>query len=134
MEFSKTISIKQFKEANYMKKFWKVFLGAAAVAAVAPYRVEKDEETGVVQVKAALWNLSYTPGAEGNQINVRLLPGLTKKPECECETECCCDECAPTEEDEGSITIDVTEEPEETAGTEEPTEPAEPEITPEPEA
>ena len=29
-----------------MKKIWKVLLGAAAVAAVTPYSVKKDEETG----------------------------------------------------------------------------------------
>ncbi len=102
-----------------MKTVWRVILGVTAAAAFVPYKVKKDEETGATQVKAALWNLTYTPGADGkNTINVRLLPGLAKKDECQCEDECCCDEAEEPEED--GITIDVTEE------STEPAEPAEP--------
>ena len=54
----------------------KVFGAAAAVAALTPYRVEKDEETGVTTMKALLWGAKYTPAAEGTGRNVDVTIGL----------------------------------------------------------
>ncbi len=92
-----------------MKAIWKVLLGTAAVAAVAPYSVKKDEETGEVQLKAAVWSAKYTKSEDGPSLSVRLLPLLSKKEEeCCCdEDECCCEE-HPEEEEDG-ITIEVEE-------------------------
>ena len=36
-------------------KFWKVLSAAALVAGLAPYKVEKDEETGKTTYQALLW-------------------------------------------------------------------------------
>ncbi len=38
-----------------MKKFWKVLGITAAVAALTPYRIYKDEETGEKKIEALLW-------------------------------------------------------------------------------
>ena len=44
-----------------MKTFWKI-LGAAALAVgFTPYRVEKNEETGVRKFQALLWQATTTP-------------------------------------------------------------------------
>ena len=58
-----------------MKTFWKVLAGIAALAAVTPYSVEKDEETGETKVKALIWNASFRRNASD-----------------ECECECGCEE------------------------------------------
>ncbi len=98
-----------------MKTIWKVLMGAAAVAAVAPYQVKKDEETGVVQIKAATWSGTYDKEHKNIDVSVHLLPAISKAKDCECEEdqcgcECCCEEEKPAEE-EGEITIEVVEEP-----------------------
>ncbi len=105
-----------------MKAIWKILMGAAAVAAVAPYSVKKDEETGAVEVKSVTWKATYTKNGDDRHVELKLLPALQRDTVCECECEdedCCCDdECrceeTPEDEDEG-ITIDVTVEPEEPA-------------------
>ncbi len=103
-----------------MKAIWKVLIGAAAVAAVTPYKVEKDEENGKVKVTAATWAATYTKNDQQPVITVSLLPSLSKtgKEECCCEDEACCcgeDDCCCDEEagDDTDITIEVeTAEPE----------------------
>lgn len=100
-----------------MKAIWKILLGTAAVAAVAPYSVKKDDETGTVEVKSVTWKATYTRDGENRHVDVKLLPGLQKADVCECEEEeCCGDDCCcgeETAEDESDgITIDVTVEPE----------------------
>ena len=57
-----------------MKKLWKVLGIAAAVAALAPYKVEKDDETGATNIRALLWGARYTPATEqtGRDIDVTL--------------------------------------------------------------
>lgn len=104
-----------------MKAIWKILIGAAAVAAVAPYKVEKDEETGAVKLTSATWSATYTKDENGRNVDVKLLPVLNRKYEESCEDEecCCCGE--ETETDEG-ITV------------EEPETPAEPETPETPEA
>lgn len=44
-----------------MKKFWKVLGVTAAIAALAPYRVGRDEETGEKTVEALLWRATAAP-------------------------------------------------------------------------
>ena len=45
----------------------------AAVAALTPYEVKKDEETGATTVKALLWGAKYTPaGDAGRNVDVTL--------------------------------------------------------------
>ena len=101
-----------------MKAIWKILIGAAAVAAVAPYRVEKDEETGSVKLTSATWSATYTKDGDNRHVAVKLLPALQKDSECECEEEeCCC--CGEETEDEG-ITLEVNESAE---AEEEPAEP-----------
>ena len=100
-----------------MKAIWKILIGTAAVAAVAPYQVKKDQETGTVTLKAATWAGTYVKNGEGGNLTLKLLPGILKdKAEAEdgccCEEECCCE--APEEtEDEGGITIEVNVEKDE---------------------
>ena len=54
----------------------KVLGAAAAVAALTPYRVEKDEETGATTLKALLWSIKHTPSAEGTGRDVDVTLGL----------------------------------------------------------
>ena len=66
----------------------KVLGAAAAVAALTPYQVEKDEETGVTTMKALLWGAKYTPatGETGRDVDVTLglnVPKLAAKKEAE---------------------------------------------------
>ena len=52
----------------------KVLGTAAAVAALTPYEVEKDEGTGATKLKALLWSAKYTPAADetGRDLDVTL--------------------------------------------------------------
>lgn len=113
-----------------MKRIWKVLMGAAAVAAVTPYKVRKDEETGEIKLKAATWAGTYTKGPDGPYVSVKLLPSLRKEDECCCddECECCADETAEPDESEG-ITIEV-EDDQPAAEAEEPATEAEAEAEP----
>ena len=66
----------------------KVLGAAAAVAALTPYEVEKNEETGVTTMKALLWGAKYTPatGETGRDVDVTLglnVPKLAAKKEAE---------------------------------------------------
>ena len=66
----------------------KVLGAAAAVAALTPYEVEKNEETGVTTMKALLWGAKYTPatGETGRDVDVTLglnVPKLAAKKESE---------------------------------------------------
>lgn len=56
-----------------MKKFWKVLGITAAIAAIAPYRVSTDEETGEKKVEALLWRATAAPkdGEEKMSMDVR---------------------------------------------------------------
>lgn len=90
-----------------MKAIWKILIGAAAVAAVAPYKVEKDEESGAVKITSATWSATYTKNEDGTNVDLKLLPAFKKADVCECEDTCCCGE--ETDEDEG-ITVEVEEE------------------------
>ena len=54
----------------------KVLGAAAAVAALTPYQVEKDEETGVTTMKALLWGAKYTPATEETGRDVDVTIGL----------------------------------------------------------
>ena len=65
----------------------KVLGAAAAVAALTPYKVEKDEETGVTNIKALLWGARYTPatGETGRDIDVTLGLHVPKLPKDEAE-------------------------------------------------
>lgn len=92
-----------------MKAIWKVLIGAAAVAAVTPYKVEKDEETGAVKVTSVTWSATYNKNEDGKNLVVNLLPAFIKRDgEDECQDECCC--CGEETEDDG-ITIDVDVDP-----------------------
>lgn len=56
-----------------MKKFWKVLGITAAVAALTPYHIDKDEETGEKKVEALLWRATAAPkeGEEKLAVDVR---------------------------------------------------------------
>ncbi len=99
-----------------MKSIWKVLMGVAAVTAVAPYSVAKDEETGAVKVKAVLYNATFKKDENGKNVDVKLLPALSERLKGHRE-ECCCEECAEEEAPEGETVVNVDEEPaaEETA-------------------
>ena len=116
-----------------MKAVWKVLIGAAAVAAVAPYKVEKDEESGKVKVTSATWSATYTKSPEGPNLTVNLLPMFAKsRGECSDE-ECCC--CGEEDESGEGITIDVeVEESAEAGEAEKPESAEEPESVEEPES
>ena len=59
----------------------KVLGAAAALAAITPYQVERDEETGVTSMKALLWGAKLTPATEetGRDINVVLGLNVPKR-------------------------------------------------------
>ena len=50
----------------------KVLGAAAAVAALTPYKVERDEDTGATTMRALLWGAKYTPATEeaGRSVDV----------------------------------------------------------------
>ena len=54
----------------------KVLGAAAAVAALTPYKVERDEETGVTTMQALLWGAKYTPATEESGRGVDVTFGL----------------------------------------------------------
>ena len=64
-----------------MKKFWKA-LGIAALAAVVPVRVQKDEETGKKTFQSLLWKLDVTPDPDnsGTEIGLDLMEGVLTRP------------------------------------------------------
>lgn len=93
-----------------MKAIWKILIGAAAVAAVTPYEVKRDEETGEVRIKAATWAGTYTKNGGDSNLTLKLLPGLRKDTACRCCDEECDsgDEChCETEDETDCITIEV---------------------------
>lgn len=66
-----------------MKKFWKVLGFTALVAGLAPYKVEKDEETGENSYQSLLMRVTSAPGVEEGEkrrIGINLGEGtLTSK-------------------------------------------------------
>ena len=48
-----------------MKKFWKALGLTALAAALVPYRIEGDKESGALTVQALLWKLTEKKGANG---------------------------------------------------------------------
>lgn len=64
-----------------MKKIWKA-LGIAALAAVVPVRVKKDEETGKKTFQSLLWKLdvSRSGGEPGTEIDLDLMDGVVTGP------------------------------------------------------
>ena len=63
----------------------KVLGAAAAVAALTPYEVEKDEATGVTTMKALLWKARHVPATEetGRDIDVTIGLNLPRQAEAE---------------------------------------------------
>ena len=59
-----------------ISKVLKVLGAAAAIAALTPYQVEKDEETGATTLKALLWSARHTPATEETGRNVDVTVGL----------------------------------------------------------
>lgn len=63
-----------------MKKVWKVLAAAAAVVALTPYKVDRDEETGETKVKALFWGAKYTPKTDESDakidVGLNLLPDI----------------------------------------------------------
>lgn len=64
-----------------MKKFWKA-LGIAALAAVVPVRVKKDEESGKKTFQSLLWKLDVGPTEDGEntEIGLDLMEGILTAP------------------------------------------------------
>lgn len=50
-----------------MKKFWKALGLTALAAALVPYRIEGDKESGSLTVQALLWKLTEKTGANGTK-------------------------------------------------------------------
>ena len=62
-------------------KFWKVLSAAALVAGLAPYKVEKDEETGKTTYQALLWRGGTPPKDGGKDFRIDPAQGtLTPMP------------------------------------------------------
>lgn len=59
-----------------MKKFWKALGFAALAAAVIPYRVHRDDETGEKTVEALLWQVTRGPGQGENKEQIDLSLGF----------------------------------------------------------
>ena len=98
-----------------ISKVLKVLGAAAAVAALTPYRVEKDEETGSTSVKALLWGAKLTPATEetGRDINVVLGLNVPKRLGKKSETELFADdepEAAMLDADELQVIADEAQE------------------------
>lgn len=64
-----------------MKKFWKA-LGIAALAAVVPVRVQRDEETGKKTFQSLLWKLDVGPTGDSaaTEIGLDLMEGVLTAP------------------------------------------------------
>ncbi len=64
-----------------MKKFWKA-LGIAALAAVVPVRIQKDEESGRQTFQSLLWKLDVTPNPDSSstEIGLDLMEGVLTGP------------------------------------------------------
>ncbi len=57
-----------------MKKFWKVLGLTALAAALVPYRIEGDDETGTLTVRALLWKATEKVKADGTKdLSIKLL-------------------------------------------------------------
>ena len=54
-----------------MKKLWKA-LSIAALAAVVPVRLQKDEETGKKTFQSLLWKLDISPAGNGDSTEISL--------------------------------------------------------------
>ncbi len=64
-------------EVDSMKKLGKICT-IALLAGLSPYCVQKDEETGEIEVKSLLWSLKKTPGEEEDVFTFELLPLLNR--------------------------------------------------------
>lgn len=57
-----------------MKKFWKALGLTALAAALVPYRIEGDKQTGSLTVQALLWKLTEKTDANGTKdISIKFL-------------------------------------------------------------
>ena len=63
----------------------KVLGAAAAVAALTPYKVERDEDTGATTMRALLWSAKHTPATEETGRNVDVTIGLNLPRQAEAE-------------------------------------------------
>ena len=59
-----------------MKKFWKVLGVTAAIVALAPYRIGKNEETGEKTVEALLWRATAAPKEGEEETSVAVTFGF----------------------------------------------------------
>lgn len=58
-----------------MKHFWKTLGIAALAAALVPYRIEGDKETGSLTLQALLWKATEKVKPDGaKELNIKLLP------------------------------------------------------------
>lgn len=118
-----------------MKKAWKyVAIGAAAVAALVPFKVKLDDENGEFEYRSLLLGVHKKNDPETGKANVSIsffnLPKCKRKEEEPDYTD-------DVAEGEGVLIMDESElapTPEDPAAAEEPAAPAEPEAKEEPEA
>ena len=92
-------------------KVLKVLGAVAAVAALTPYEVEKDEETGVTTMKALLWRARHIPATEetGRDVDVAFglnIPGREGEAELFADDE---PEAAVLDEPELQVTVDESQ-------------------------
>jgi len=90
------------------KKFLKRLGIAALIAAVTPYRIEKDEEKDELTVQALLWKVTNQPHPDfedqrSTSLSIGFHPPVFNDSDCCCDDDCCCEtECtceeAPAEE------------------------------------
>ena len=108
-----------------MKKFWKA-LGIAALAAVVPVRIKKDEETGKKTFQSLLWKMDVGPTGEGDttEIGLDLMEGvitaplmnaITAKKEAELFTDDPEEAVLFTDNDSEAAVVEASEQAEETA-------------------
>lgn len=89
-----------------MKLFGKA-LGAAALAALVPYRFQSDKQTGSFELGALLWSLKKKPGEEKDVYTIEFLPFMGKK-EAEDTAECAAEGAEVDAADE-PVTEDLSE-------------------------
>ena len=130
-----------------MKKFWKFFGFAALAAGLAPYKIEKNEETGENTYQSLLMRVTTSPGVEEGEkrridvnlgegaLTSKLLDKMENKGE---EPHLFSDEISvdytPAEKDGEEDSAEAEEEIKTIADAMEPVEPAEPEAPAAPEA
>lgn len=93
---------------NLGKIIGRVCAGALTVSLL-PYRISKDKESGVFELRSLLWAVKKTPGQERDRYELELLPFLGGKEAAE-ETEAAPEEPAAAPEEPAAEPEEASEE------------------------